>query len=116
MKKSRCSCSTGFWSPLTVYPAWMYRLGPEGFLGLHRAGAGLVIEPHIRAGWPGYDVTYRFDSTTYRICVRNRIVMDGDAALAMTVDGKPMRGNLLALHDDGEVYQVAIALRGSSSL
>jgi hypothetical protein len=28
----------------------------------------------------------------------------------MTVDGKPVRGNLLALHDDGEVHQVQIAL------
>ena len=33
----------------------------------------------------------------------------------MTVDGKPVPGNLLALRDDGEVHQVQIALRGSGS-
>jgi hypothetical protein len=33
----------------------------------------------------------------------------------MTVDGKPVPGNLLALHDDGAVHQVQIALRGSGA-
>jgi len=33
----------------------------------------------------------------------------------MTIDGKPVPGNLLALHDDGEAHQVQIALRGSDS-
>ena len=33
----------------------------------------------------------------------------------MTVDGQPVPGNLLALHDDGEVHQVQIALKNSGS-
>lgn len=33
-------------------------LGLAGILGLHREGAALRIEPHIPAGWPGYEVTY----------------------------------------------------------
>ena len=90
--------------------AWMYRLGLEGILGLHRAGAGLIIEPHIPAGWPGYDATYRFGNATYRIYVRNGRALDGDGPPDITVDGAPLPGNLLALHDDGEVHQVQIAL------
>jgi len=90
----------------------MHRLGLEGILGLHRAGAGLIIEPHIPAGWPGYEVTYRYGQATYAICVRNDGPSEGDAPLDMTVDGKPVPGNLLALRDDGEVHQVQIALRG----
>ena len=62
----------GGWTWYTGSAAWMYRLGLEGILGLRRAGAGLVIEPHIPAGWPGYDVTYRYGQATYHICVRNR--------------------------------------------
>ena len=105
----------GGWTWYTGSAAWMYRLGLEGILGLHRAGAALIIEPRIPAGWPGYDVTYRFGTATYRVCVRNSRAGDGGAALDMTVDGKPVRGNLLALHDDGAVHQVEIALRGSGS-
>ena len=105
----------GGWTWYTGSAAWMYRLGLEGILGLQRAGAGLIIEPHIPAGWPGYEVTYRYGQTTYAISVRNDGPSGGDAPLDMTVDGKPVPGNLLALHDDGEVHQVQIALRGSGS-
>ena len=61
----------GGWTWYTGSAAWMYRLGLEGILGLQRAGAGLIIEPHIPAGWPGYEVTYRYGQATYAICVRN---------------------------------------------
>ncbi len=100
----------GGWTWYTGSAAWMYRLGLEGILGLHRAGAGLIIEPHIPAGWPGYDATYRFGNATYRIYVRNGRALDGDGPPDITVDGAPLPGNLLALHDDGEVHQVQIAL------
>ena len=105
----------GGWSWYTGSAAWMYRLGLEGILGLQRAGAGLIIEPHIPAGWPGYEVTYRYGLTTYTISVRNDGPSNEDAPLNMTVDGKPLPGNLLALYDDGEVHQVQIALRASAS-
>jgi len=36
--------------------------------------------------------------------------VDGDGPPDITVDGAPLPGNLLALHDDGEVHQVQIAL------
>ncbi|HEX9115954.1 MAG TPA: glucoamylase family protein [Anaerolineae bacterium] len=105
----------GGWSWYTGSAAWMYRLGLEGILGLHRAGAGLVIEPRIPASWPGYDVNYRYGQATYRICVRNGAALGGDISPLMTVDGQFVPGNLLALHDDGKVHQVQIALRSSGS-
>ena len=61
----------GGWTWYTGSAAWMYRLGLEGILGLHRARAGLIIQPHIPAGWPGYEVTYHYGQTTYAIGVRN---------------------------------------------
>jgi cyclic beta-1,2-glucan synthetase len=101
----------GGWTWYTGSAAWMYRLGLEGILGLHRAGASLTIEPHIPAGWPGYEVTYRYGQATYAICVQNDRESGGNAALDMTVDGRTVPGNLLALHDDGGTHQVAITLR-----
>ena len=61
----------GGWTWYTGSAAWMHRLGLEGILGLRRAGASLVIEPHIPAAWPGYEVTYRYGQATYRIRVQN---------------------------------------------
>ena len=105
----------GGWTWYTGSAAWMYRLGLEGILGLHRAGAALIIEPHIPAGWPGYEVTYRYGQATYTIFVQNDAASSEDAALEMTVDGLPVPGNCLALRDDGEVHQVQIVLRGKGS-
>jgi cyclic beta-1,2-glucan synthetase len=105
----------GGWTWYTGSAAWMYRLGLEGILGVHRAGASLVVEPHIPAGWPGYDVTYRFGNATYHISVRNGRTLDGKETPAMTVDGQPLTGNHLALQDDGEVHRVQIVLGSSNS-
>jgi cyclic beta-1,2-glucan synthetase len=101
----------GGWTWYTGSAAWMYRLGLEGILGLHRAGAGLIIEPHIPAGWPGYEVTYRYGQATYAICVQNDGLSGGEASLDMTVDGLSVPGNRLALLDDGELHQVQITLK-----
>ena len=101
----------GGWTWYTGSAAWMYRLGLEGILGLHRAGAGLIIEPHIPAGWPGYEVTYRYGQATYAICVQNDGLSGAEAPLDMTVDGLSVPGNRLALLDDGELHQVQITLK-----
>jgi cyclic beta-1,2-glucan synthetase len=105
----------GGWTWYTGSAAWMYRLGVEGILGLHRAGASLRVEPHIPAGWSGYEVTYRYGQATYRICVQNNADLTGEATLNMTVNGEPVSGNVLALHDDGAEHQVQIALRRRSA-
>ena len=71
----------GGWTWYTGSAAWMYRLGLEGILGLRRAGAALIIEPHIPTDWPGYEVTYRYGQATYAICVQNNGPSGGDAVI-----------------------------------
>ena len=100
----------GGWSWYTGSAAWMYRLGLEGILGLRRAGANLVIEPHLPAGWPGFTATYRYGQTTHQIIVHNGGDLAEDATFQMIVDGDPVAGNLLALCDDGAVHQVKVTL------
>jgi hypothetical protein len=51
----------------------------------------------------------------FYIGVRNDGPLNGDAPLNMTVDSKPVPGNLLALHDDGEAHRVQVALKNSGS-
>jgi cyclic beta-1,2-glucan synthetase len=100
----------GGWSWYTGSAAWMYRLGVEGILGLQRAGASLVIEPHIPASWSDYTVSYRYGQTLYCIRVDNTGTLAGGPAFQMTVDGESIAGNRLALCDDGNVHQVKVTL------
>jgi cyclic beta-1,2-glucan synthetase len=100
----------GGWTWYTGSAAWMYRFGLEGILGVRRAGANLVIEPHIPAGWPGYEVTYRYGLTTYAIRVRNCGSPAEDTTYRMTVDGESIAGNVFPLQDDGAVHQVEVVL------
>ncbi len=100
----------GGWTWYTGSAAWMYRLGLEGILGIQRAGASLVIEPHIPAGWPGYEVTYRYGQATYRIRVQNSAASAENTSLQMKVDGVPLPGNRLPLRDDGAAHAVEITL------
>ena len=103
----------GGWTWYTGSAAWMYRLGVEGILGLHRVGTALIIEPHIPAGWPGYEVTYRYGRATYCISVRNNGARDETHPLQMTLDGEPIQDKRLALHDDGAAHQVQITMGNS---
>ena len=61
----------GGWSWYTGSAAWMYRAGLESMLGLRRRGATFSVDPCIPSSWPGYEITWRFQSTRYQISVVN---------------------------------------------
>ena len=69
-------------------PAWMYRAGIEGILGIRREGAVLVVDPCIPTAWPGFDATVEVGATRYDIRVEttskrcrgiSRALLDGVA-------------------------------------
>jgi cellobiose phosphorylase len=100
----------GGWTWYTGSAAWMYRLGLEGILGLRRVGDGLRIMPCVPPGWPGYEATYRYGAATYHIRVRNSRASTEVAETTMAIDGQPVQGNLVELHDDGAQHQVEVTL------
>ena len=61
----------GGWTWYTGSAGWMYRVGLEAILGLHRVGEILQIAPCIPKDWPGYEMTYRDGETSYQIRVEN---------------------------------------------
>ena len=74
------------WTWYTGSSAWMYRVGIEDILGLHRVGDRLRIEPCVPTAWPGFRVRYRWGESVYAIEVKithpassipTRIVLDG---------------------------------------
>ena len=61
----------GGWTWYTGSAGWMYRVWLEEVLGFKLRGGRLSIEPAIPADWPGFELTFRFGRSTYRIEVKN---------------------------------------------
>nr|WP_298684955.1 glucoamylase family protein [uncultured Dongia sp.] len=99
----------GGWTWYTGSAGWLYRAGIEGILGIKQRGAELLIEPCIPAEWPGFEATFRFKSTSYRVVVTRAAA--GSTASA-TLDGRqisehPVR---IPLFDDGITHEVHLTI------
>ena len=99
----------GGWTWYTGSAGWMYRIGVEAMLGIHRRGATLAIAPCIPSSWPGYSVTYRFGGSRYRIAVQNPAGRCGGVART-ELDGVPLTSPVVPLRDDGRDHDVRVIL------
>jgi len=61
----------GGWTWYTGSAGWMYRTGMEGILGINLRGDTLSINPCIPRAWNGFEITYKYGSSRYRIAVDN---------------------------------------------
>jgi cyclic beta-1,2-glucan synthetase len=101
------------WSWYTGSAAWMHRAAVERMLGLRRRGGTFVIDPCIPSSWPGYVITWRVLSTTYRIAVTNpdRVCR---SVLTACLDGDVVDAAAIPLVDDGRTHDVQIVLGRAS--
>jgi cyclic beta-1,2-glucan synthetase len=90
------------WTWYTGSASWMYRVWLEEVLGFKLRAGALIIEPVLPADWPGFDLTYRYRSSTYQIQVQK------DGAPGVTLDDRPLSGNEIALVDDGLLHRVTV--------
>jgi cyclic beta-1,2-glucan synthetase len=89
----------------------MYRTATEGILGITLRGATLLVDPCIPRAWQGFEFTYKFGSSRYRITVKNpRGVNRGVAAASL--DGKSFTAGAckIDLVDDGRYHYGEITL------
>ncbi|AND67522.1 glycosyltransferase [Dyella thiooxydans] len=96
----------GGWSWYTGSAGWMYRLIVESLLGLRVEGESLHVEPVLPSGWLTYELAYRHRETDYRI-----VVHQGDEperVRGITINGRPIEGDVVALVDDGGEHLVEI--------
>jgi cyclic beta-1,2-glucan synthetase len=101
----------GGWTWYTGSAAWMYRTATEGILGITLRGATLLVDPCIPRAWQGFEFTYKFGSSRYRITVKNpRGVNRGVAAASL--DGKSFTAGAckIDLVDDGRYHYGEITL------
>jgi cellobiose phosphorylase len=82
----------------------MYRLIVESLLGLSLAGDKLTVTPHLPPEWDGFKLYYRYRSASYAIAVT-----PGDT-MSLSVDGREIEGNAIALNDDGREHAVALTV------
>jgi cyclic beta-1,2-glucan synthetase len=76
----------GGWTWYTGSAGWMYRIWLEEVLGFQLQGDQLTMRPAIPPDWPGFVLTFRYHTTTYRIEVSN---------------GGERSTQPVTLHDDG---------------
>jgi cyclic beta-1,2-glucan synthetase len=101
----------GGWTWYTGSAGWMYRTAIEGILGMHVRGATLVIDPCIPRAWPGFEITYKFGASRYRIAVENPHGVNRGVRRA-TLDGQELPGTQCAINlvDDGTYHYGVVTL------
>jgi cellobiose phosphorylase len=93
---------------LTGTAAWNYVAITQWILGIRPTLEGLQVAPVIPDDWPGLGATRVFRGVTYRISV---VRVGRGNTVALTVDGRPMEGNVVPLPGEGQsevVVQVAL--------
>lgn len=93
------TCGEAKNSWLSGTAAWNYVAISQWILGIRPDFDGLRIEPVVPAGWNGFTAVRQFRGANYRIIVQR--TGPGNQC-SVTVDGKPIQGNLLPLPTAGQ--------------
>jgi cyclic beta-1,2-glucan synthetase len=99
----------GGWTWYSGSASWMYRLGTEMILGLQRTGDRLHINPCIPKDWTEYQINYRFGKSLYHILVKNQENKKHEKN-QITMDGKLLTDEFIALLDDDKAHEVLITI------
>lgn len=101
----------GGWTWYTGSAGWMYRCAIEGILGIHLRGRILIIDPCIPRAWPGFEITYKFGTSRYRISVDNPNRVSRGVVRA-TLDGREISSAPceIVLVDDGSYHYGLVTL------
>ena len=94
---------------LTGAAAWMYVAVTQWILGIRPTHAGLRIAPAIPSAWPGFSARRLFRGTWYDITVTRQGPGTG---VSLSVDGRPVSGDVVALAAPGTPRVVVVATLG----
>jgi cellobiose phosphorylase len=99
----------GGWTWYTGSASWLYRVAIETILGFRLEGNRIHFKPCIPPSWPGYEITYRHGSATYRISVKNS-AGDGRGVRSVLMDGQPLADGHVPLSDDSKTHVIQVEL------
>ena len=100
----------GGWTWYTGSAGWMYRLLVETLLGANLEGDRLRLAPHLPKNWPSYKIHYRYRQTIYHISIA-RIAADSSRGPQLILDGQPIAGTTIPLHDDCCEHTAELTIR-----
>jgi cellobiose phosphorylase len=98
----------GGWTWYTGSASWLYRVAIETILGFQLRGRTLRIEPCIPPNWPGFELSYRYQSATYQVLVDNS-AGTGRGVRSIELDGQTVPNHIVPLSDDG-THKVRVQL------
>src|SRR5262249_23198211 len=101
--------SRGGWTWYTGSAGWLYRVALETILGFQLRGDKLSLNPCIPHHWPGFEITYRYRSTTYAIRVENPTGVERGVKY-LALDGKVLEDQPVNLSDDGRAHEIRVAM------
>jgi cellobiose phosphorylase len=99
----------GGWTWYTGAASWLYRVAIERILGFQLRGDTVRFEPCIPLTWPGFLLTFRHRSATYRIVVDNS-AGTGRGVRLIELDGQELPNHTVPLSDDGKTHSVRVQL------
>ena len=104
----------GAFTWITGTAGWTFLAGTEWLLGARRDYEGLRIDPCLPKHWRRCRIVRPFRGATYDIEILNPHGLER-GAVALTVDGRPVPGNLIRPHRDGRTHRVRAVLERPSS-
>jgi cellobiose phosphorylase len=87
----------------------MYRLGLEAILGFHKVGNTLQIDPVIPPNWDGFEISYQFGESIYKIQVQNPEHV-GHGNRQIVLDGQFLIENFIQMVDDRREHDVIVIM------
>jgi cyclic beta-1,2-glucan synthetase len=104
----------GGWTWYTGSASWMYRVGLEAIIGLHKHGDTLEIRPCVPAAWPSLAITYRYGASTYEVQVERPGAM-GKETPDVEIDGERAADGRITLIDDGRQHRIRLRPRAAAA-
>ena len=95
------------WTWYTGSASWMYRIWLEEVLGFRLRADRLTLKPIIPMEWPGFEIRYRYRSSTYEIKVQREVSLESEV---VQLDDALVAGNTVRLTDDGEVHRILVRI------
>jgi cellobiose phosphorylase len=94
---------------LTGTAAWNFVAISQAILGVKADYDGLRVDPCIPSDWPEFTVTRVYRGASYRIHIMNPDKAQ-KGVKTMTVDGKPIEGNLIPVFESGTKHLVEVVM------
>jgi cellobiose phosphorylase len=94
---------------LTGTASWMMKVATNWILGIRPQYHGLLVDPCVPKTWKKFEVTRSFRNTVYVIKVENPEHVSRGVK-SVTMDGKPLKTNLLPVLSDGKKHIVKVTM------